>query len=354
MITERPERIRVLHAVKSLGLGGTEKAMQLMAGHLDRERFQVLVFSFEDGVRRGLLRRAGIPVTVGPDLLAVLSRFKPHVVHIHRAGWPEPDLLAPVRRHHPPAVVETNVFGRLDDSPLEKTIDLHLFISRFCLDRLLAHHGRAVDPARYRVLSYPVDTDLFERLTPPQDFGRPVAGRLSRPDPGKWSGLVCDTTALLAAARPDFRFRVIGAIPAFERFLDERGLRGSVECLPPVATDEELAAFFGSVGLLAHANDTGESFGLAIAEAMAAGLPVVTHPAAGQRDNAQLELVEHGRTGFVARDAREYAQAVLWLWDNPERARAMGLAGRDKARRLFRAQDIAASLGDIYLELLAR
>jgi len=63
---------------------------------------------------------------------------------------------------------------------------------------------------------------------------------------------------------------------------------------------------------------------------------------------------EHGVTGLVAETTEQYAQAVGWLLNNPDKARAMGRAGRDKARRLFRAQDIAARLGGMYLELLAR
>ena len=127
-----------------------------------------------------------------------------------------------------------------------------------------------------------------------------------------------------------------------------------MEFLPPVSTDAELAAFYGGLSVLAHANDTGESFGLVIAEAMACGLPVVTHPAEGERDNAQLELVDHGLTGLVAETAEQYAQAVSWLFSHPEACRTMGRAGRDKARRLYRAQGIAARLGELYLDLLAR
>jgi glycosyltransferase involved in cell wall biosynthesis len=121
-----------------------------------------------------------------------------------------------------------------------------------------------------------------------------------------------------------------------------------------VSTDAELAAFYGGLSVLAHANDTGESFGLVIAEAMACGLPVVTHPAAGDRDNAQLELVSHGETGLVAETPEQYAQAVGWLFAHPAEARIMGRNGRDKAQRLYRAQDVAARLGGLYLDWLAR
>jgi len=346
--------VRVLHAVNSLGLGGTEKAMQLMVSHLDRSRFSPFVFSASDGERRSMLKEAGVPVILGGDLLATLDRLKPEIVHVHRAGWAEPGLLGIIKRYSPKVVVETNVFGRLDESALADTIDMHLFVSRFCLDRFASHHGSKVDLSRYRVLYNPVDTDLFGRLAAPRDFSTPTGGRLSRPDPGKWSRLAFETLPILKTLEPGFRLMVIGATPQFESFIQERGLRDNVQLMPQVERDDELAAFFGGVSLLAHANDTGESFGMAIAEAMASGLPVVTHPAEGNRDNAQMELVEHGVTGLVARTAEEYAGAMVWLWRNPDEARRMGLAGRDKARSLYRAQEIARQLSDIYSELLGR
>ncbi len=353
MRPKAPAPIRVLHAVKSLGLGGTEKAMQLMVTHLDRALFEPFVFSFSTGDRHALLKEARIPVIVGPDLLHVLETLRPQVVHLHRAGWAEGELLAPVLRYRErPVVVETNVFGRFDPTPGGARIDLHLMLSRFCLDRLLAHHGLNLDPAKYRVLYYPVDTDAFAKATPAIDFSRHVAGRLSRSDPGKWSRLVFDMLPLLRELVPSFSFLVVGATPEFEDFVAKQGLAANVELVPPVLRDQELAAFFGRMSLLAHANDTGESFGLAIAEAQAAGLPVVTHPAQGERDNAQLELVEHGVNGLVAATAEDYAKAVYWLWQHPQEARAMGLAGQEKARKSYRAQHIAKTLGEIYLELL--
>lgn len=64
--------------------------------------------------------------------------------------------------------------------------------------------------------------------------------------------------------------------------------------------------------------------------------------------------MEHGKTGLVAATAEEYAQALAWLWRHPDQARRMGLAGREKAAALCRAQNVAQALGQIYTELLAR
>ncbi|MBU1041336.1 MAG: glycosyltransferase family 4 protein [Proteobacteria bacterium] len=337
--------------------------MQLLATHLANqmggERFEVAVHSPQDGPRAAQLRQAGLATYVGPPLARALGTFQPDVIHVHRAGWPEPEFLRPLRDYLAtrPAtvVVETNVFGRHDPSTAGRAIDCHLFVSNFCAERYARHTGILTHWPEYGVLYNPVDTDFFASALPGgPSFDASIVGRISRPDPGKWSRLALDILPLLARSAPDFRYRVIGGIAEAEAYVRQHGLEAQVEFLPPVSTDAELAAFYGGLAVLAHANDTGESFGLVIAEAMACGLPVVTHPAAGERDNAQLELVDHGVTGLVAETAEQYAQAVGWLLSHPAEARAMGQAGRDKAQRLFRAQDVAARLGGMYLELAAR
>ena len=106
-------------------------------------------------------RELGIDTYIGSDLLDVLNRFKPHIVHVHRAGWPEPELLKPIKRARTPVVVETNVFGRHDPSPQAAVIDATLFVSQFCLDRFAAATNIKAKPPRYGFLYNPVDTDFF-------------------------------------------------------------------------------------------------------------------------------------------------------------------------------------------------
>jgi glycosyltransferase involved in cell wall biosynthesis len=346
--------VKVLHLCKSLGLGGTEKGMQLWASHLDPRRFEQLVFALADGERRALLQKAGVPVAVGPDPFPVLTRFQPDVVHVHRAGWPEPEFMRPLRLHPPRAVVETNVFGRFDDSPSGRIIDCHIFVSRFCRDRYAAQRRAPAEPPDYEVLYNPVDTDLFENLSPQdRDFSRPVVARLSRPDPGKWSRIAMEFFPKLLREIPEARHRIVGLIPEAEAFFRDHGAWDNVEPCPPVLSDEDICDFYADASLMAHGNDTGESFGMVIAEAMAAGLPVVTHPAEGLRDNAQLELVDHGVTGLHAATADEFAAAAAWLLRHPNEARRMGRAGQTKAREHYRAQVVTRQLESIYEGLLA-
>ena len=176
---------------------------------------------------------------------------------------------------------------------------------------------------------------------------------MSRADAGKWSDLALTWLPAVCAARPDFSYLVVGGIKHAHDYVQQQGLGAQVQFMPPFISDADLAAFLSKISIFAHANDTGESFGLVIAEAMAAGLPVITHPAEGLRDNAQLELVEHNRTGLIAQNAEEYASAVLWLLNNPSEARRLGQAGQEKAARLFCARAIASQLEQIYETLLA-
>lgn len=346
-------RIRVLHIAGSLGLGGTEKVMQLFVANLDKRRFLPAVYSPKDGKRSSQIRALDVDTYINPDLLGVLSKFQPHIVHVHRAGWAEPELLKPIKLARIPITVETNVFGHHDPSPSAAIIDRTLFVSDFCLNRFTKTNKIHAIPPRYSVLYNPVDTDFFKtNVKNDRDFSSPVAGRISRDDPGKWSKLALSILPGLARDVPNFRYHVIGGIPEAHDFVRTHNLSKTVIFHDSVETDQEITKFLDNVSVLAHANDTGESFGLVIAEAMACGLPVVTHPCQGLKDNAQLELVDHGTTGLIAGNTNEYVDALKYLFTHPSEARNMGQAGQRKAGKLYQMQMITSKLEKIYNELL--
>ena len=332
--------------------------MQSFVSNLNKDKFHAAVFSPQNGPRAKLLRQSGIETFIGLDLLPLMEKFRPNIVHIHRAGWTEPGSLRPLKLRRIPVIVETNVFGHHDPSPDGKIIDRHLFVSHFCAKRFEQVNSIPATAPLYSVLYNPVDTDFFAKNSPVnRNFPPNIFGRISRADPGKWSDLALDILPHLSAMVTNktiepFSYTIIGGIPKAEKYVKDNGFKEYVNFLPPVLTDAELSEFFNSISFLAHANDTGESFGLVIAEAMAAGLPVITHPSEGLKDNAQLELIDHGETGFIAKDAREYAEAIKFLMTHPQEARTMGENGRVKAQKLYRAQTIAKELESIYVELL--
>lgn len=87
----------------------------------------------------------------------------------------------------------------------------------------------------------------------------------------------------------------------------------------------------------------------AVLEAMAAGLPVVSFATDGV-----TETVVHGRTGYLvpSEDSRGLAIALLSLLENPEDARRMGAAGRDRVEESFSEDQTAEGVVRVVDEVL--
>ena len=94
-----------------------------------------------------------------------------------------------------------------------------------------------------------------------------------------------------------------------------------------------------------------EGFGIPAAEAMGCEVAVVASDAGGLP-----EVVEHGVTGLVVPrgDSGALAQAIGSLLADPQRRRAMGQAGRERALRLFDWDRSAVQFEQLYLEIGAR
>jgi len=75
-----------------------------------------------------------------------------------------------------------------------------------------------------------------------------------------------------------------------------------------------------------------ESFGLAVIEAQAAGLPVLAYQA-----GAIPEIVQDGSTGWLVPigDVAGLARSIRTAMENPGRTAEMGLAGRQRVREMF-------------------
>lgn len=353
---------RILHVVPSLTLGGTEKTAQLLATNSNKELYITAVWSPSSGPREKFFEDANIPVWTKTSLDTTLYRFKPHIVHIHRAGWPEPERMRAFRGTEwfykgikLPKIIETNVFGRYDPSFSGQLIDKTLFVSKFCASRFSNATKFKVPSIRYDTLYNPVEVNFITTHTTSPDkknFSIPIIGRLSRADKGKWSipfGL--NIIPELIYRIPTLKYLIVGGIQEAYDFVTINDLTQHVYFLPEITTELELSNYLDKLSIFTHANDTGESFGLVIAEAMAAGLPVVTHSCSNLKDNAQTELVEHGITGFIADTPQQYIESIVTLIKNPNIAKHMGKAGQKKARQLFNISVIIEQLERIYDEL---
>ncbi len=133
---------------------------------------------------------------------------------------------------------------------------------------------------------------------------------------------------LVWAERPDARFVTIGQ--AAWNAARDRGLRDPRWIDRGVATEDEKAEAFARATIFAMPSEH-ETFGHTYLEAWSAGLPVIAGDIAPLR-----EVVREGIDGLhVRNEPRAIADAVLALLRDPERARRMGAAGRERLFREF-------------------
>lgn len=184
------------------------------------------------------------------------------------------------------------------------------------------------------------DVEQFERLFPP-------AGR----DPGEPLNVLSvgvlfphrryeDLIEAVALLRPgvDARLTIVGLhrfVPDYARGLEElvveRGLTGQVSFQEYVDT-EELHDLYRTADAFAFVND-GLTWGIAVFEAIAAGLPVVITDNIGAAD-----LVQPGRHGWVvpARQPGAIADALREIHADPVGAAEIGSRAREQILDIVR------------------
>lgn len=346
----------VIFASNLLGLGGTEKGMQVQALAMDRSRFDVrIVGILGGGPRQALLEEAGFRVDVcDGDRARLVSALRGgDVVLVLRQGTPEPLLPSAAAEAGVPHLVEWNIFGHVDPTPDEQRFACHLLISQMILLRYRDRLGRS--PAdfheRHRTQYLPLDFGLA-RDAPDRraarsllglDPDRPVVTRVGRAGDGKWRNLLVDMVPPLLALRPDAQVLFVGATESKVARLRKLGVLDRCVLIEPTLDQERLAAFYAASDVFVAAAEIGESQGLAIAEAMSLGVPVVTC-STPWADNAQIEFVEHGVTGLVANHPQPFAEAVARLLEDSALRARLGAAARESVERTLDPDALARQL----------
>ena len=112
---------------------------------------------------------------------------------------------------------------------------------------------------------------------------------------------------------------------------------------------DDVPSALRSLDIVVHASVEPEPFGLAIAEAMASGRPVVVSRAGGA-----AEIAEAGALFHSPGNAVELAQAIAQLAADAALRSSLGDAGRRAALRLFGRHRLSDALVPLYESLVTR
>jgi len=167
-----------------------------------------------------------------------------------------------------------------------------------------------------------------------------------------WKNIVTMIRAMdilaLTLKQPHVELLVIGDGPErknLERLISDLQLNDNVKLL---GYREDVGDFLHSSNLFAHPS-LAEGFGIAVAEAMMAGLPIVAASA-----GALPELIINGESGLLVDplDAQAWAGAIIKLMNDATFAKQLGDNGKFRAKNMFSVEKFVANYEKFYKEII--
>ena len=177
-----------------------------------------------------------------------------------------------------------------------------------------------------------------------------IVGRMSISERYKGHDELLEAWPLVLSKVPNARLLVVGKGDDAERLRAKAGTLGLGDAIrfTGFVADGAMRELLTRSDVFAMPS-RGEGFGLAYLEAMRRGLPCI-----GSDADAAGEVIVDGATGRIVRDGdlAMLADAIVALLHDPERARAMGAAGRRREQEVFTFDafraNVAAALRPIH------
>lgn len=353
-------------------LGGVQIHIRQLTKHLQKRGHEVLVLApgdtpgwqegacivgrtFDIHTNGSVARLAFAPSTM-KALEDAMNDFAPDVVHVHepfalsvglKAVWSSP---APVVATFHSYFARETLQGRLYSAaaPLLRPT-WKLLARRLAVSQAARHSAKGrLGKGNVTIVPNGVDVERFARAAPAA--GLPPGRKLlfvGRLEPRKGLPFAMEAFAQLAPRYPDLQFLVVGDGPERDAIdLLPLSLRKRVHMLGNVS-DDALPTYHRASDIFVAPATGGESFGIVLVEAMAAGLPIVASNIVGYR-----EVARDGRESLLVKpaDPQALATGISRLLDHPEECARLGANGSQRALD-FAWERIVDELETVYAEL---
>ena len=310
---------------------------------------------------RSLLAKMGSLARIHASIPGLVTRAKdlqPRVVYSSQQRWDCYVASQIAKRLGVPQIVHLHYVPGpwLGEHVQERlrTCDLLVTVSDFIRD-LAIQHGVPADRVRtVRNTMSVVDRadpgarrDIRSSLSIPDDAF--VFGNVSRLSPGKGHSDILQAFALAAVQQSSAYLVIAGDGEIREQVESEArslGLGSRVQCLGQRRDVPNLLASFDA---FLHPSRM-DPAPLAVLEASAAGLPVLAY-----REGGVCDFVEQGKTGLLseAGSVDGLAQSIKAMLDDPDQAKCMGGAAKERISRRFRPEDAGAEFAELVCSLAA-
>jgi glycosyltransferase involved in cell wall biosynthesis len=374
-------RLRLWFLVTALSVGGAERTLVDLANRLDRDRYDVTVWTMFD--RNPLaaeldpsipLRTLGSPGRTRSDrgdfvespapadylrvplrFLRAVRRERPDAIQSFL--FYDNTLARLATLASPSTTVLTGVRGMQHiESPVVRAVDratIRLSDRVVSNSRAGAAHARArgARPGRVDVvytgrdLTAYADADpapVREAFAVPADA--PLVGTVGRLVERKGGYDLLAAWPRVRAAHPDAHLLLVGDGVERDGLVARARDLGVADSVHVAGTRDDVPAVLAALDCFAFPSHY-EGLPGALLEAMAAGLPIVATDVEGSN-----ELVTDGETGLLvpARDPRALADALVATLADPAAAAARGRAARDRAFATFGVDTMVANFERLY------
>lgn len=315
----------LVYAIHGMSHGGTEKNLQLIANSLveNYEVFYMYGVESDSSLQKDKLdsRINLVPFKYSVNEVVVphkLSGMTPHIKEVITENSINLLITAsPGYSHYPWNLVRSipivllNIFGA---PTLQKNVVSVIYNSKTTLTHAqnwIGTDGRA--SVRYAPLykSPPLNSrELGSNLRKSlgileTDF---VFGRIGRDDDAIFDPIGMEAWKKIADKYPNSHYIVMSAPPALIKMVESEKIP-RVYLLPKSSSEEEVWAFHGALDTFAHFRYDGETSGVAIAESLYIGNPVITHKSHIWNAHAEYLTKEFSRV-TEKDDSNGYSEAM--------------------------------------------
>lgn len=352
----------VRHLAREFTAAGHDVRIMAPSSNRNLEREEDNVYRIGN-VRRvpanGSIARITLSFRLARRVREVLASEKFEVVHAHEPLMPS--LPPTVLRYSDALKIGTfhayrgSYYGYFYGRPILR----HVFADldgRIAVSRAAKRFVRQYFMAPYKIIPNGVEIERFNpaRVKPLPEFddGRPNVLFVGRPEKRKGVGYLLRAYPQVKQAFPDARFIIVGAgnweESPYRSFIERHDMRDIV--IVGRVSDEELPRYHRSAHVFCAPAVQGESFGMVLLEAMAAGLPIVASDIEGYS-----QVLTDGQEGILVtpRDAEAVAEGVCQVLQDRQLAAAMGENGLETAS-LYSWQRVAEQVLDFYSKTLTR